>query len=122
MGFTLYTRWHELTERQKEVILYGSDELDTYNGGYGNHHRYRGVIGMLEKNYAETNSDLIKQKLEQYLEYNPCEVCKGKRLKPEALSVRLGQYHINDLTEVSIAECFERVSNLQLSSRQALIG
>lgn len=65
----------------------------------------------------EGGSELIKQKLEQYLIDQPCPVCDGKRLKPEALAVRLGQYRILDLTGVSIAECRERIDNLKLSDR-----
>jgi excinuclease ABC subunit A len=52
----------------------------------------------------------------------PCEICQGKRLKPEALAVRLGQYRILDLTSVSIQESRERIERLQLSNRQAQIG
>ena len=58
-----------------------------------------------------------KQKLEQYLIDRPCEVCHGKRLKPEALSVRLGQYGIVDLTRFR-SRMSERVNNLGLSDRQ----
>lgn len=119
MGFTLYTPWHKLTPIQQKTILYGDKHLNHIERGY---RRYRGVIGMLEKSYQDTNSDLIKQRLEQYLEYTPCEICQGKRLKPEALSVKLGQYNVYDLTNVSIEKCFTRVSNLKLNPRQALIG
>jgi excinuclease ABC subunit A len=49
-------------------------------------------------------------------------VCKGDRLKPEALSVRIGQYGIKDFTGASIRECLERVNNADLTSRQAQIG
>jgi excinuclease ABC subunit A len=139
VGFSLDTPWNELTPEQKHTILYGlqsqslelsrgdvlrgnnSEEEDSSKLG-GLRGRYRGVIGMLEKTYQETNSDLIKEKLEQYFESKPCEVCHGKRLKPEALAVRLGQYHLTDLTSVSIRECWERVQNLDLTPRQQLIG
>ncbi|WP_445174696.1 excinuclease ABC subunit UvrA, partial [Microcoleus sp.] len=63
-----------------------------------------------------------KQKLEQYRVDRFCEVCHGKRLKTEALSVRLGQYGIVDLTSISIRECRERVNNLGLSDRQFQIS
>jgi excinuclease ABC subunit A len=76
----------------------------------------------LQRQYDDTSSDLQKQKLEQYLIDQPCEVCQGKRLKPEALSVRLGQYQILDLTGASIQQCRERINNLHLSDRQAQIG
>jgi excinuclease ABC subunit A len=76
----------------------------------------------LQRQYDESSSELQKQKLEQYLIDQPCEVCQGKRLKPEALAVRLGQYRVLDLTSASIQECRERINHLQLSDRQAQIG
>jgi excinuclease ABC subunit A len=121
IGFNLDTPWSSLSKEQQHTILYGDTKLAPWEGDYRYYH-YRGVIPMLEKTYQETNSDLIKQKLEQYLESNPCEVCQGKRLKPEALTVKLGQYHLSDLTSVSIKECLERIQNLQLTHRQKLIG
>ncbi|HBK63810.1 MAG TPA: excinuclease ABC subunit A, partial [Cyanobacteria bacterium UBA11166] len=120
-GFELKTPWHKLTSQQEEVILYGS-EKSVWVEEYQDYRRYRGVITILQKQYDETNSDLQKQKLEPYLMTSPCEVCHGKRLKPEALSVRLGQYRITDLTEVSIQECRDRIEKLQLTPRQAQIG
>jgi excinuclease ABC subunit A len=122
--FKLKTPWNKLTPKQQEIILYGSDETiyfsDPNGGEYYKH--YTGVVRILEKTYRETNSDLIKQKLEQYLTNKQCEICQGKRLKPEALSVRLGQDRINDLTSVSIREALTRINNLKLTEKQALIG
>ncbi|GAB4316281.1 MAG: excinuclease ABC subunit UvrA [Geminocystis sp.] len=115
--FKLTQSWSSLTEKQQHIILYGDQEILQVQYGY-----YRGVIPMLEKTYQETNSDLIKQKLEQYLEYQTCEVCHGKRLKPEALAVKLGQYSIYDLTSVSIAEALQRIDKIQLTPKQAQIG
>jgi excinuclease ABC subunit A len=76
---------------------------------------------MLQRQY-EGSSELIKQKLEQYLVDQPCPVCEGKRLKPEALAVRLGQYGILGLSGVSIRECRSRIDKLELSDRQLQIG
>jgi excinuclease ABC subunit A len=77
---------------------------------------------MLQKQHSEASSELQKQKLEQYLVYQPCEVCQGKRLKPEVLAVRLGQYQILDLTCTSIRECLHRVSTMRMSERQFQIA
>jgi excinuclease ABC subunit A len=77
---------------------------------------------MLERQYQEATSEVYKQKLEQYLVDQPCEVCKGRRLKPEALSVRLGQYCITDLLGVSIRDCLNRVDGMELTPRQAQIA
>ena len=127
-GFDIQTPWHKLTQEQQQVLLYGSEEPIFYHAdsrrgeSKGYHRHYSGILNMLERNYQETNSDTIKQKLEQYLIHQPCEVCNGKRLKPESLAVSLGQYRINDLVSVPIHESLHRVNNLELTSRQALIG
>jgi excinuclease ABC subunit A len=126
-GFEIQIPWYKLTKQQQEILLYGTEEAiffysDSRLDGEGYHRNYYGIIKMLERNYKETNSDAIKQKLEQYLIDRPCEVCQGKRLKPESLAVSLGQYRINDLVSVPIRDCLSRVNNLQLTHRQALIG
>lgn len=122
--FDIETPWNKLSKKEQKLVLEGSDEpiwIETKNGE-GNYRNYPGVISILEKQYKETGSDLIKQKLEQYLINQTCETCQGKRLKPEALAVEIGQYRITDFTEVSIRECLDRINNLQLSDRQAKIA
>ncbi|KAM3094175.1 excinuclease ABC subunit UvrA [Phormidesmis sp. 146-12] len=126
--FDIQTPWENLTAEQQHVLLHGSKdpiwiEADSrYREGKGYHRRYEGAIPLLDRQYQESTSDLYKQKLEQYLVDQACEVCDGKRLKPESLAVRLGQYRISDLTSVSIRECLDRVNGLKLSDRQAQIG
>ena len=120
-GFEIQTRWKQLTTEQQQTLLYGS-EKPIWIEERNDHRHYSGVIRILQRQYDDTSSDLQKQKLEQYLIDQPCEVCQGKRLKPEALSVRLGQYQILDLTGASIQKCRERINKLQLSDRQAQIG
>jgi excinuclease ABC subunit A len=126
--FDLQTPWKKLTTGQQDILLYGSDEPiyfeddSRYREGKGYHRNFAGILAMLDRNYQETGSDAIKQKLEKYIVNQPCEVCQGKRLKPEALSVKLGQYKIIDLTGAPIRECLEKIDRLQLTQRQALIG
>ncbi|MDJ0733271.1 MAG: excinuclease ABC subunit UvrA [Nostocaceae cyanobacterium] len=118
-GFELQTQWCKLTDEQQQVVLQGEEEKGTTKAQ--RKQRFRGVLPILQGQY-EGGSELIKQKLEQYLIDQPCPVCGGKRLKPEALAVRLGQYGILDLVGVSIRECRERVDNLSLSPRQMQIA
>ncbi|HBB31389.1 MAG TPA: excinuclease ABC subunit A [Cyanobacteria bacterium UBA8803] len=120
-GFELAVQWQHLTPEQQQAILYGTEQ-NIWLAERNEHRHYRGVIPILQRQYDDTTSDLYKQKLEPYLVDQPCEVCQGQRLKPEALSVRLGQYRITDLIEVSIRESRSRMDGLQLSSRQAQIG
>ncbi|EKQ67464.1 Excinuclease ABC subunit A [Leptolyngbyaceae cyanobacterium JSC-12] len=127
-GFDIQTPWKDLTEEQQHVLLYGSKEpiwieVDSrYRESKGYNRRYEGALPLLERQYQEASSDVYKQKLEQYLVDQPCDVCQGKRLKPEALAVRLGQFRLTDLTSVSIQECLNRVNAMQLSPRQVQIG
>ncbi|MES1024306.1 excinuclease ABC subunit UvrA [Gloeocapsa sp. BRSZ] len=119
-GFEIKTLWKHLTPEQQHVILHGAEQ-PIWNHDRNDYRRYAGVIPILQRQYNDA-SELIKQKLEQYLVYQPCEVCQGQRLKPEALAVRLGQYRILDLTGVSIRDCQQRIHNLKLSDRQMQIA
>ena len=135
-GFEIQARWETLSPDQQHVILHGSEEkiyIETdsrYRDRKGYHRRYEGVLPMLERQYREASSDSYKQKLEKYLIDQPCEVCHGARLKPEALAVRIGPYSIQELTDVSIGECLNRINQLTgdegheplMTSRQRQIG
>lgn len=135
-GFEIQQSWDALTPEQQQVVLHGSKEkiyIETdsrYRDKKGYHRAYEGVLPMLERQYRESTSESYKQKLEKYLVDQPCEVCQGARLKPESLAVRIGPHAINDLTDVSIRECLERIKNLVgengkaplLTSRQRQIG
>ncbi|MEM6517949.1 MAG: excinuclease ABC subunit UvrA [Cyanobacteria bacterium P01_D01_bin.71] len=137
-GFEIQDRWETLTPEQQQIILHGSEEkiyIETdsrYRDKKGYYRAYEGVLPMLERQYRETTSDSYKQKLEKYLIDQPCEVCHGARLKPESLAVRIGPYGINDLTDVSVRDCLERIKKLMgetaadtpplLSARQRQIG
>lgn len=126
--FDIQTPWEQLTDEQKNALLYGSKdpiwiEVDSrYRENKGYHRRYEGAINLLERQYQESSSDAYKQKLEQYLVDQPCSECQGRRLKPEALAVRLGQFHMDDFTGVSIRDCLNRAETVELSDRQAQIA
>jgi len=128
LGFEIQTPWEKLTKTQQDIILYGSKEPIyfeddyRYDTGRGYYREFAGVINILDRNYQETTSEVIKQRLEKYIVNQICEVCQGKRLKPEALSVRLGQYTVTDFTGVPIRDCLQRINDCHLTPRQALIG
>lgn len=115
-GFELQTQWSKLTPEQQQIVLYGEEKAAA-----GKKQTFKGVIPILQRQY-EGGTELVKQKLEEYLIDQNCEVCGGKRLKPEALAVKLGQYGILDFTSVSIRECQQRIEKLELSDRQMQIG
>lgn len=119
-GFSIYIPWCELTEEHQEILLYGSVKPMDLPGRQNG--RYHGIIPILLQNYENTNSENVKQKLEKYIVNQSCPSCSGKRLKRESLSVRFGQYKIDELTSVSIGECLEKINNLKLNDRQAKIS
>jgi excinuclease ABC subunit A len=124
-NFELQTQWSKLTDEQREIILNGESKETTPPGEQQEKGKripiFRGVLPILQRQY-EGGSELIKQKLEQYLVDQPCPVCHGKRLKPEALAVKLGKYGILDFTSVSLRDAQDRIQTLKLNPRQAQIA
>lgn len=128
-GFTLTDVWEELTPQQQQIILYGSkgEKLHfTYENMYGQvknyYHEFEGVIPNLERRYKETQSDTMREEFEEYMTSNPCPDCKGARLKPESLSIKVGHKSIWDVTKMTIEEAGNFFAGLKLSEREKLIG
>lgn len=107
-GFDLNTPLKELTKKQLNIILYGTGEK-SYDVKYENNQfsgdlttSFEGVIPNLMRRYNQTDSDWVRKDIEQYMRTLICPTCKGKRLKPEMLAVKINNYSINDITIKSI--------------------
>ena len=87
-GFSLRTPTKELAKKDLDMILYGAGEFE-------------GVIPWLERRYHETDSDYAREEIEQYMIEKQCEVCKGKRLKPEVLAVTVAEKSIDSVVQAS---------------------
>lgn len=118
-----------LTPEQQEVILYGTGDhkitfqyTNLFNEEKTYTNRYEGVIPNLRRRYMETNSDASREDIERYMTDKLCPKCKGKRLKPEVLAIRINDYNIADVTDMNIQEAKEFFDSLQLTQRQMLIG
>src|SRR5918911_1323184 len=109
-GFSLTDAWDELPEAAREGILYGTKGepvLFAYNDGvraYQTRKAFEGVIPNLERRWRETESAWIREEIEKYLGTTPCHECRGFRLKPEALSVKIAGLHIGQVSHQSIRE------------------
>ena len=118
----------KLTDREKELILYGSDEpiLFDYRSKSGNHFHqvdyYEGIINNLERRYMETSSTWIREWLEKFMIEHTCEACKGSRLKDNVLSVLIGGKNIYELTCMSIKDLIPFFTELKLSEEQLKIA
>lgn len=98
-----------------------------FNAGRASHFSiwFDGLINNLRRRYDATESDNVRQELAQYLSYRPCEVCLGDRLRPEALSVRVGHdtgLTISKLTQLSVADAHRFFVDLKLTERELLIA
>lgn len=122
--FSLDTPFKDLTEKQKEIVLYGSGENrfkvsgDTYNFMA----RYEGLVPNVQRRYSETESEYSRHELEKYMTQNPCEDCKGKRLKPEILAITIGEQSIAEISDMPIDIFFEWAKNLKLTKREEIIA
>lgn len=77
---------------------------------------------MLERRYKETNSDIMRESYEVYMSTTPCPKCKGARLKPEVLSITIGDKNIKQVTDMTIAEASEFFKNLKFTEREEIIA
>ncbi|MDQ3855289.1 MAG: excinuclease ABC subunit UvrA, partial [Chloroflexota bacterium] len=118
-GFSVRQPLVELAPEQLDVILYGSrgEHIRVRQRRHSYETPYEGVIPNLERRYKETSSDYIRQELERYMTLRPCPVCKGARLKPEALSVTVADRNIRQVTELSIRDALDFVLALADPSR-----
>ena len=118
----------KLTEREKDLILYGSDELINFHfasksGNVTNQtDYYEGIINNLERRYMETSSSWIREWLEKFMIEQTCEVCNGARLADLVLSVKVGDKNIYEVTLMSIKELITFFDNLKLSEEKMQIA
>jgi excinuclease ABC subunit A len=102
------TPWEKLPKKLQDVILQGSGTEKVtfrYNDGnkdYQSTNTFEGVIPNMMRRYRETESFHIREEMDQYKGEKACDVCKGYRLKPEALAVKIGMKHIGEISALSI--------------------
>jgi excinuclease ABC subunit A len=106
--FRLDTPFQELPKKIRDMLLFGSGEESVrfaYADGvraYDVNKPFEGVINNLARRYRETESDWAREEIGRYMSATPCAVCKGARLRPEALAVKIEGRHISDTTELSV--------------------
>jgi len=107
-GFKVSTRWSDLADEAQQAILHGTKGREitfNYDDGlraYQTTKAFEGVIPNLERRWKETDSAWSREEIERFMSSTPCPACKGYRLKPEALAVKIGMKHIGEITSMSI--------------------
>jgi excinuclease ABC subunit A len=127
--FKTTTPFEKLSKRVQDMVFDGVEDSIAVTVKYGSRSRvyntsFEGVMRVLRKRYDTTESEWVKADLEQYMSTRPCPVCKGQKLKPEALSVLLGGKSISDITDLAIGDVLDFFSGVtaQLTQRQRIIA
>jgi excinuclease ABC subunit A len=121
--------WRTLTQAQQDWFLYGTDGDKVYvqyRNKMGRRRSYmiafEGIVSSLERRYRETDSSTQRDRIEEYMSFRPCPVCKGARLKPEVLAVTVGERNIHQFTKQSITAALRFLDSLDLTKTEELIG
>ncbi len=121
--------WSELTEEQQHLFLYGTQGERVYvqyRNRMGRRRSYmlafEGIVPSLQRRYKDTDSSHQRERIEEYMSFRPCPVCKGARLKPEVLAVTIGGKSINEFTQLSVTRALEFLDGLDLTETEQLIG
>ncbi len=127
LDFSLDTPFGELPEEVREAVLAGSDEEIVvqydFERGKGEYYTtWEGIVPNLRRRYHQTKSEAIRRWIEMYMTANPCSACGGSRLRPESLSVTVGERTIAEVAGMTIEKCREFFTSLELSGNSRIIG
>ena len=127
-GFSLDTPFQDYPQDIKDLLLYGKNSRPVkvyYKGQRGEgvyDITFEGLLKSVARRYRETSAESTKAEYETFMTITPCEVCGGKRLKPTALAVTVGDKNIAELTELPITDLAKFMKELELTDRQKMIG
>ena len=121
--------WDDLSEDAQNLFLYGTHGERVYvqyRNRMGRKRSYmlafEGIVPSLQRRYKDTDSAHQRERIEEYMSFRPCPVCKGARLKPEVLAVTIGEKSINQFTQLSVTRALEFLDGLDLTETEQLIG
>ncbi|HVC83829.1 MAG TPA: excinuclease ABC subunit UvrA [Solirubrobacteraceae bacterium] len=128
-GIDLEAPWCELPEEQRRIFLYGTDGERVevrYRNRYGRERayaaRFEGIVSNLQRRYRETESELQREKIEEYMSVRPCPECHGARLRPESLAVLVAGTPINEFCALSARGALAWLDAVELSDTERHIA
>ena len=121
-GFAVDTRWQDLPEKARSVVLHGSgDEVISFNyltdsGGRSQRkHRFEGILPNLQRRYRETESQNVREELAKYISDQPCPDCGGARLNRLARNVFIAERNLPEVAHLPVDECMAFFEALELA-------
>ena len=128
-GVDTDTPWQDLSDEDREIFLYGTGgerHKVTYTNRFGRRRsysvRFEGIVNNLERRYGETDSDGVRERVEGYMAEQPCPVCRGARLRPESLAVKVGGISIHEYTEMSARAALRWIQELEMTDTERAIA
>ena len=127
-GFDLDTPWKDLPKQARKQLLEGKNHKVhvKYRNRYGRERSYstgfEGVIPFVKRRHAETDSEWSRERYEGYMREVPCPVCQGARLKPESLSVTIGDKSIAEVCALPISESAHFLDDVDFTARERQIA
>ena len=115
-GINLKTPFDELPPRQQHILVYGPPKGEAPRTGY------HGILEFLRDSVEESSSDSYHETMMNYMSAVPCPVCRGKRLRPESLAVRIGGMSIADFTALPLNRALSAAINLKFTARESLVA
>jgi excinuclease ABC subunit A len=121
--------WSQLTKDEKEIFLYGTGEERhhvSYTNRFGRRRSYRvrfeGIVNNLQRRYEETDSESNRERIEGYMAEQPCPACKGARLRPESLAVKVGGLSIAEYSDLSAQAASTWIRDLEMTATERAIA
>ncbi|MCP5494442.1 MAG: excinuclease ABC subunit UvrA [Leptospiraceae bacterium] len=128
LKFDYNTPWKDLPEKIQNIVLYGDKSIKIdydfrkEDSHYEFSREFEGVIPNLKRRYKETKSDSMRQWMEGFMMNHTCPACKGKRLKPESLAVKIQDVPIDVFTSFNVAKAINFVNSLHLTGSDEIIA
>jgi excinuclease ABC subunit A len=128
-GFDLMTPINKMKPEQLKVILHGTDQMihyqyesQTTDSSWQYTNSFEGVLNNLQRVFMDTDSESKRDWLKQFMRDSPCNVCNGKKLKPEALAVKVNGMGISEVCDLSVDECYDFFQNITLTETERYIA
>jgi len=108
--------FEDLPPKQQHLLVYGPSKAEAPRTGF------HGILDYLRNNVEEARSDSYREYMMSYMSAVPCPVCRGKRLRPESLAVKIGGLSIADFTALPLNRALSAAINLEFTQREALVA
>ncbi|PIE59651.1 MAG: excinuclease ABC subunit A [Desulfobulbus propionicus] len=127
-AFDLNTPFDKLPAKVKKGLLHGTGKeklefrYQRKNRKIVSHISFEGLMPRMKRLFQETSSPKVREEIARFMNEQPCQQCRGQRLKPEALAVKVGEWSIMEMTALSIDQLIQQLDSLRFSSREEVIS